>query len=162
WAYAAAAVGQVTFIALLFRLPLRPPPPADHHGADEVFAGFAFIRRNKVFLAAITLALFAVLLGGAVARLPISARDIRHAGPAAGPRLGAFRRALVQPRLPAWKHPGRVLLITVAGFGLATIGFGLSRNLALSMFCLYLTGAFDSVSVVIRLTLEQVIVPDRL
>src|SRR6266545_3627451 len=61
-----------------------------------------------------------------------------------------------------WRRPGRALLVTVAGFGLATIGFGLSRQLALSLVCLFATGAFDSVSVVIRLTLEQVLTPDPL
>ena len=70
--------------------------------------------------------------------------------------------ALVVTRLPPWKQPGRVLLIVVAGFGVATIGFGLSTNFYLSMMCLFLTGMFDSVSMVIRSTLEQVITPDRL
>ena len=168
WAYAAAALGQITVILLMFRLPLRPPQHTERRGAHEVFAGFAFIRTNPVFLAAITLDLFAVLLGGAVALLPIFAKDILHAGPAglgwlrAAPSLGAFTMALIQTHLPAWRRPGRVLLLTVAGFGLATIGFGLSRHLALSMVCLFFTGAFDSISVVIRMTLEQVLVPDRL
>ena len=70
--------------------------------------------------------------------------------------------ALLTTRLPPWRRPGRALLITVAGFALATIGFGLSRSMALSMVCLFLTGAFDAVSVVIRLTLEQVLTPDAL
>ena len=67
--------------------------------------------------------------------------------------------ALVTTRLPPWRHPGRVLLMVVAGFGLAMIGFGLSRSFALSLACLFLTGVFDNVSVVIRLTLEQTITP---
>jgi MFS family permease len=169
WAYVIAAAGQVTFIALLFRLPVKAPPPlVEKHRAADVFAGFTFIRRNPVFLAAITLDLFAVLLGGAVALLPVFAKDILAAGPVglgalrAAPSLGALTMALVQTRLPPWKRSGRALLITVAGFGLATIGFGLSENLILSLVCLFLTGAFDSVSVVIRLTLEQVLTPDRL
>ena len=70
--------------------------------------------------------------------------------------------ALVATRLPPWQQPGKVLLGVVAGFGLATIGFGLSTSLALSLACLFFTGVFDAVSVVIRLTLEQVITPDYL
>ncbi len=70
--------------------------------------------------------------------------------------------ALLTTRLPPWQRPGRALLITVAGFALATIGFGLSKSMALSLACLFLTGVFDSVSVVIRLTLEQVLTPDPL
>src|SRR5262249_32936521 len=149
WAYASAAVGQLLFVALLFRLPVKPPLHVERRGPTEVFAGFTFIKKNQGFLAAITLDLFAVLLRGALALLPIFAKDILRAGPAglgwlrAAPSLGALGMALVQTRLPAWKRPGRVLLIVVVGFGLATIGFGLSRNLALSLFCLFLTGAFD-------------------
>ncbi len=70
--------------------------------------------------------------------------------------------ALATTRLTPWQRPGRVLLVAVAGFGLATIGFGLSRSFALSMACLFFTGIFDNVSVVIRLTLEQIITPDHL
>jgi MFS family permease len=70
--------------------------------------------------------------------------------------------ALVTTRLPPWQRPGRVLMAVVAGFGLASIGFGLSRSFALSLLCLFLTGVFDNVSVVIRLTLEQTITPDHL
>jgi MFS family permease len=168
WAYVATAAGQLTFILMLRRLPLRPPQRSEPRGAEEIFAGFGFIRRHPVFLAAMTLDLFAVLLGGAVALLPIFAKDILAAGPSglgwlrAAPSLGAFVMALAQTRLPAWRRPGAALLVTVAGFGLATIGFGLSRSFALSLVCLALTGAFDSVSVVIRMTLEQVLVPDRL
>ena len=137
-------------------------------GARELFAGFTFIRRRPVFLAAITLDLFAVLFGGAVALLPIFAKDILRVGPLglgwlrAAPALGAMCMALVMTRLPPWRRPGYALLLTVAGFGLATLGFGLSRSMALSMICLFLTGVFDSVSVVIRLTLEQILTPDAL
>ena len=167
--FAAAAVGQLIFIGMLRTLPLRmPPPAADKRSAKDVFAGFRFVRQNPLFLAAITLDLFAVLFGGAVALLPIFAKDILGVGPAglgwlrAAPGLGALTMALVTTRLPPWQRPGRVLLMVVAGFGLATIGFGLSRSFALSLACLFLTGVFDNVSVVIRLTLEQIITPDHL
>ena len=169
WAYGLAAVGQIVFIAMLATLPAKAPPPADHHAsARDIFAGVRFIRRNPVYLAAITLDLFAVLLGGAVALLPIFAKDILHVGAAglgvlrAAPSVGALLMALVATRLPPWQQPGKVLLGVVAGFGLATIGFGLSTSLALSLVCLFFTGVFDAVSVVIRLTLEQVITPDYL
>jgi MFS family permease len=133
-----------------------------------MFAGFAFIRRNPLFLAAITLDLFAVLLGGAVALLPMYAKDVLNVGPTglgwlrAAPAAGALLMALVTTRLPPWKKPGVVLMAVVVGFGLSTIGFGLSTSFPLSLLCLFLTGVFDNVSVVIRLTLEQVLTPDSL
>ncbi len=167
--FAVAAVGQVIFVAMLLTMPVRVPPPATgRRSARDVFAGFRFVRNNPLFLSAITLDLFAVLFGGAVALLPMFAKDILVVGPAglgwlrAAPGAGALVMALVTTRLSPWQRPGRVLLVVVAGFGLATIGFGLSRSFALSMACLFLTGVFDNVSVVIRLTLEQTITPDHL
>jgi MFS family permease len=167
--FAAAAVGQLVFMAMLRTLPARRPVPAGTaHSAHDVFAGFRFVRRNPIFLAAITLDLFAVLFGGAVALLPIFAKDLLAVGPAglgwlrAAPSVGALTMALMTTRLPPWERPGRSLLFVVAGFGLATIAFGLSRSFALSLVCLFLTGVFDNVSVVIRLTLEQTITPDHL
>lgn len=164
-----AAIGQLAFVAQLLRLPEVPVlAHAREGGWASVFAGFRFVRGSRVYLAAITLDLFAVLLGGATALLPIFAKDVLRVGPEglgwlrAAPALGSFLMALVQTRLPPWRHPGQVLFIAVAGFGLATIGLGLSRNFALSLACLFLTGAFDSLSVVIRLTLEQLITPDEL
>jgi MFS family permease len=168
-AFALAAVGQVVFVAALSTMPVRRPPPATaRRSASEVFAGFRFVRDNPLFLAAITLDLFGVLFGGAVALLPIFAKDILAVGPAglgwlrAAPGVGALTMALITTRLQPWQRPGRILLFVVAGFGLATIGFGLSRSFALSMLFLFLTGVFDNVSVVIRLTLEQTITPDHL
>jgi MFS family permease len=164
-----AAVGQVIFMVMLTTLPAKRAAGSTHSPrAQDVFAGFRFVRNNPLFLAAITLDLFAVLFGGAVALLPIYAKDILQVGPAglgwlrAAPGVGALTMALVTTRLPPWQRPGRVLLLAVAGFGLATIGFGLSRSFPLSLACLFLTGVFDNVSVVIRLTLEQIITPDHL
>jgi len=168
-AFALAAVGQLVFVAALSTMPVRRPPPATaRRSASDVFAGFHFVRDHPLFLAAITLDLFGVLFGGAVALLPIYAKDILAVGPTglgwlrAVPGVGALTMALITTRLQPWQRPGRILLWVVAGFGLATIGFGLSRSFALSMVCLFLTGVFDNVSVVIRLTLEQTITPDHL
>jgi len=169
WSFAAAAAGQLFFMAMLRTLPARrPATPSAPRGPQDLFAGFRFVRNNPLFLAAITLDLFAVLFGGAVALLPIFAKDILGVGPAglgwlrAAPGAGAMTMALVTTRLAPWQRPGRVLLLVVAGFGLATIGFGLSRSFAFSLVCLFVTGIFDNVSVVIRLTLEQTITPDHL
>jgi len=80
----------------------------------------------------------------------------------AAPALGSLVMALSLTRMPPWRRPGRAMLIAVVGFGAATVVFGLSRNMALSMFCLFITGLCDSISVVVRVTLEQVITPDHL
>ena len=147
---------------------IAPPPPTGGRTIRDVFAGLGFIRRNPVFLAAITLDLFGVMLGGAVALLPIFAKDVLAVGPSglgalrAAPAVGALLAALLVTRLPPWERPGRVLLLTVVGFGLATVGFGLSTSVVLSLVCLFFVGAFDSVSMVIRTTLQQMITPDRL
>ena len=168
-AFFAASLGQLAFVLLLTRVPsVAPPPVAGRRSAREVFAGLAFIRRQPVFLAAITLDLFAVLMGGAVALLPIFAKDILEVGPSglgwlrAAPSTGALTMALITTRMRPWRRPGVALLWAVTGFGIAIIGFGLSRNVALSLVCLFLSGMFDSVSVVIRMTLEQMITPDAL
>jgi MFS family permease len=168
-AFAAAAIGQALFVVMLRTMPVRRPAPANgKRSAQDVFAGFRFVRANPLFLAAITLDLFAVLFGGAVALLPIFAKDILQVGPAglgwlrAAPGLGAMTMALITTRMTPWSRPGVALLWVVAGFGVAMIGFGLSRSFALSLVCLYFTGVFDNVSVVIRLTLEQMITPDHL
>jgi MFS family permease len=167
-AYLVAAVGNLLFALLLLTFPSVPSVTSARRNLSDIFAGFAFMWQTPVFLAAITLDLFAVLLGGAVALLPIYARDILQIGPEglgvlrAAPGLGALLTALLVTRLPPWRRPGQVLLLGVAGFGVATIGFGLSRSLWLSLACLFFTGAFDSVSMVIRETLMQSLTPDRL
>jgi MFS family permease len=168
-AYFAAAVLELIFIVQMMPLPtIWPEGRSEKRSVSDLFAGFSFIRKSPIFLAAITLDMFAVLFGGAVVLLPIYAKDILQVGPdglgwlRAAPSVGSMVMALLMTRLKPWKKPGQVLLWTVVGFGVATIGFGLSRSFALSLFCLFLTGAFDSVSVVIRLTIEQMITPDSL
>ncbi|MGD9905370.1 MAG: MFS transporter [Vicinamibacterales bacterium] len=164
-----AAAGELLFVVQLLRLPEVPVLASSREGGwRSVFAGFRFVRRSRIYLAAITLDLFAVLFGGATALLPIFAKDILQVGPQglgwmrAAPAVGSMLMALVQTRLPPWRQPGKVLLAAVAGYGVATIGLGLSRHFLLTMACLFATGVFDSVSVVIRLTLEQLITPDEL
>jgi MFS family permease len=167
--YVIAAAGHALFVGILFTLPHIPPAPTKK-AADlkDALAGARFIFNAPVLLGAMTLDLFAVLLGGATALLPIYARDVLHVGASglgwlrAAPSIGAFSMAIVQTRLKPWKSAGRTLLWTVAGFGAATFVFGLSRNFVLSMVALALTGVFDNISVVIRLTLEQLLTPDEM
>ncbi len=131
-------------------------------------AGTVFIRRTKVILAAITLDMFAVLLGGATALLPIFAKDILHVGPAglgwlrAAPSIGAVLVAVFVARRAPFERAGRALLWSVAGFGVATIIFGLSTSFPLSLLMLALLGGFDQISVIIRGTLVLVQTPDEL
>jgi MFS family permease len=131
-------------------------------------AGIRFVLRTKVLLAAITLDLFAVLLGGATALLPIFARDILQVGPTglgwlrAAPSLGAVLMAIALAYMPPLSKAGATLLWAVAGFGAATIVFGLSRSFALSLGMLGLLGALDNISVVIRGTLLLTQTPDMM
>lgn len=130
--------------------------------------GIKFLWKTKIMLAAITLDLFAVLLGGATTLLPVFAKDILHVGPGglgwlrAAPSIGAICVSLCLAYLPPFKKAGRVLLCAVAGFGIATIIFGISRSFWLSLLMLFLLGAFDNVSVVIRSTLLLMRTPDAL
>lgn len=132
----------------------------------SVLAGVVFVWQRKVILGATTLDLFAVLLGGATALLPIYARDILHVGPTglgllrAAPAVGALAMSLALVRWPLQRKVGHKLLWAVAVFGLATVVFGLSESFALSMVALLVTGAADSISVVMRSTLVQLETPD--
>jgi MFS family permease len=155
----------------LMVLLLRPRAVARVEGPAtlvSLLAGLRFVWRTRIILAAITLDMFAVLLGGATALLPIFARDILHVGAAglgelrAAPAVGAVLAALGIAHLPPFRHAGRTLLLVVAGFGLATIMFGLSRSFGLSLAMLGLLGALDNISVVIRGTLLLTRTPDEL
>jgi MFS family permease len=131
-----------------------------------LFAGFAYIRRNPLILGAITLDLFAVLLGGVLALLPVFARDVFDAGPwalgllRAAPGVGALLAAVIMTHRPPRRHVGRVIFGSVAIYGAAIIVFAFSRSFALSMMTLCVLGAADMVSVVIRMTLVQLETPD--
>jgi MFS family permease len=133
---------------------------------DSVFAGLKFIRATPLVLGAITLDLFAVLLGGATALLPIYARDILMIGPwglgllRTAPAVGALSLSLFFGRHPIRRHAGRVMFGAVATFGIATVVFGLSHWFLLSFVALIFLGASDVVSVVIRSSLVAILTPD--
>lgn len=135
---------------------------------ESLLAGVRFIRRTPVILAAITLDMFAVLFGGATALLPVFARDILQVGPEglgwmrAAPSIGAVLMVLMIAYLPPFQRAGKVLLLAVAGFGVATIVFGLSTSFPLSLAMLVLLGALDNISVVIRSTLFLTRTPDAM
>jgi MFS family permease len=159
--FALACVGFLVFIR-----PRPRPRSTEELSFASLLAGFRYIWNAKLILATITLDLFAVLLGGATALLPIFARDILEVGALelgfmqAAPAFGAFLMGLVLAHRPPLKRAGRALLWSVAAFGLATIGFGLAQNFYLSLLMLILTGASDNISVVIRGTLVQVLTPN--
>lgn len=135
---------------------------------QSVFAGIAFIRSRPIMLGAISLDLFAVLLGGATAMLPVYARDILFAGPWAlgllrtAPAVGAVMMALYLARFPLKHSVGRIMLTAVAVFGVATIVFSFSTNIALSVAMLVILGASDTISVVVRSSLVQILTPDEM
>jgi MFS family permease len=137
-------------------------------GFEGLFDGLRFVWETKIVLATITLDLFAVLFGGATALLPIFADRILHVGPAglgwlrSAPSFGAICMAMTQAHSPPLRRPGVALIIAVTGFGMATIVFGLSRSYPLSLVMLFLTGAFDNISVVVRNTLVQLLTPDAM
>ena len=159
----------------LFFLMVLPIPRAKQSVGQKkentwqsLAAGAKFVFSKKVILATITLDLFAVLLGGSVALLPIFADQILHCGPVglgwmrAAPAIGAFAMALLVAYLPPMRQAGRRLLWCVAGFGVATIVFGLSKAFWLSLLMLFLAGAVDSVSVIIRGSIVQLVTPDEM
>lgn len=133
-----------------------------------LFAGIGFIRRRPVILGSITLDLFAVVLGGATALLPVYAKDIFETGPAGlgllrlSPAIGALTFSILLVRWPIHRHAGPIMFATVAVFGLATIAFGLSTSLPVAMVALAAMGASDMVSVVIRMTLIQLGTPNEM
>ena len=146
----------------------RTPPAREPVRVAVLLAGFDYIRRNPIVLGAIGLDLFAVLLGGALALLPVFARDILHTESwglgflRAAPGIGALLMALVLTRWQAHKHVGRIIFTAVAVFGASVLVFSLSRSFALSMAALACMGAADMINVVIRMTLVQLQTPDEM
>jgi MFS family permease len=165
------AVVALTGIAsgILYRSlpPPRAPEPSPNVRKDWR-VGLRFIFKSPLLLPALTLDMFAVLFAGVTALLPAVATDILHVGPfgygvlRAAQSIGAVSMAVIGGRIAAWRRPGHVLLIVVALFGAATIAFGLSTWFPLSVALLVLMGGLDNISVVIRLTTEQMVVPDSI
>ena len=162
------ALSLVSLACILSLRKGREPASEEAVGLDEVLAGVRLIRRTNVLFGAVSLDLFAVLLGGAVALLPIFAKDILEVGPTGlgllrtAPAVGSFLAALAIARFPIRRRAGPTLFVVVAAFGACVVVFGLSRQLWLSMLALGLGGAFDMVSVVLRSTILPLVTPDEL
>jgi MFS family permease len=145
----------------------RTPPAREPMSLKTFFAGFSYIRRQPVILGVISLDLFAVLLGGVTALLPVFARDIFNAGPwalgflRAAPAVGALAMALALARWSLERNTGKLMFASVASFGLSTIVFALSGHFIVALLALMVLGASDMISVVIRMTLVQLGTPDE-
>ncbi len=170
--YIVQAVSAVAVLAsfLLLKLRIEPvevlPEKSKIPAVQAIVEGVRFVWRDKLILPAMSLDLFAVLFGGATALLPIYAVEILHGGVhalawlRAAPAIGAVSMALATAHLPRVKNAGAALLWGVAGFGVATIVFAVSKSFWLSFAMLILTGAFDNISVVLRNSLVQTETPD--
>ncbi len=151
-------------------LKSRNSPPIKIYESilDSLKEGVRFVFKTKMMLSALSLDLFSVFFGGAVALLPIFSQDILHSGPKglgylrAAPSVGALIAMIFMAYFSPIKKAWRNLLIAATGFGLATILFGISRNFYLSIVALFLTGVFDSVSIVVRSTIMQLLTPDEI
>ena len=163
--FLAANVAAVSTLRIKVESVERPPEPLSW---QTTLAGLRYIWREKAILGFISLDLFAVLLGGAVALLPVYAKEILLTGPwglgllRSAPAVGAGVMAIFLAHKPLGRHAGSRMLWCVAGFGLATIFFGLSRNLYVSLLALFLVGATDMVSVIVRQLLIQLGTPDEM
>jgi len=164
----ALAIAVVILCLLLIRAQQPPLVLGERSTLRSLAEGLTFLRRTQVILAAITLDLFAVLLGGATTLLPVFARDILRVGPTglgllqAAPSVGALCMTLCLAHTPPFKKAGRALLLAVAIFGLATCIFGVSHLFWLSLLMLAVLGASDNISVVIRSTLLLTRTPDEM
>lgn len=169
-AYAADVVLVISAMVCYSIIPNRPLPPiSEEQGIyEKIKAGIKFVFKNQIILSAISLDLFAVLFGGAVALLPIFADEILHVGAVglgflrSAPAIGALIIAVYMTHHPIQKHVGKILLWSVAGFGFCMIGFALSTSFILSMSMLILSGMFDCVSVIVRGTLIHTLTPDNM
>jgi MFS family permease len=164
---AAILAASTAAILLIGRKPM-PESVEGESVVDSLMAGIRYVRRSPALLGSMALDLFAVFFGGAIALLPIFATDILHVGAAGlgllrtAPSVGALLVMLVATRWPPTRHAGRTLLITVAGFGLSMIVFGLSTTFALSLVALFFSGVTDGISMIIRNTILRVLSPERL
>jgi MFS family permease len=161
--FALFLIASVNVISIRIQRYVAPRQPVT---LASVFAGVTFIRNKPIMLGTISLDLFAVLLGGATALLPMFARDILHAGPwglgllRASPALGSLTMSIILARYPLKAGVGLKMFWAVAVFGIATIVFALSTNIGLSVVALFVVGASDTVSVVVRSSLVQLLTPD--
>ncbi|EHM02148.1 transporter, major facilitator family protein [Acetobacteraceae bacterium AT-5844] len=161
----AAIFALAALSASLIRMR-QPARPRDKVTLEAVFGGLRFIRSRPEIMGAISLDMFAVLLGGAVAMMPLYAHDILHAGPwglgilRGAPAVGALAVSILLARKPIKRHAGLLMFGAVAVFGLANIAFGFSTWLPLSALALAVAGGADVVSVVVRSTLVQLRTPD--
>ncbi|MBZ5609787.1 MAG: MFS transporter [Acidobacteriia bacterium] len=166
--YCCAAAGYLTAMLLVSMIRLQFVARARGASSALVLEGLQYIWRNKLVLGSISLDLFAVLLGGAVALLPVYARDILNAGAyglgvlRSAPALGAVLMAIALAYRPLRRRAGITLLCCVFGFGTFTVIFGISRSMAVSLVALALIGACDMVSVIVRHTLVQLATPDAM
>jgi MFS family permease len=169
-AYAVDVALMIIGLTLMLSVANKPVPPitSEEGVAEKIKAGLRFVWHNKIILSAISLDLFAVLFGGAVALLPIFADKILHVGSfelgilRASPSIGALLMAFYITHNPISKNAGKTLLYCVAGFGCCMILFGISTNFWLSLSLLVLSGVFDCVSVIIRGTLLQTLTPENM
>lgn len=160
-------LGGLILISGVANKPL-PPSTGEEGVSEKIKAGLRFVFHNKIILSAISLDLFAVLFGGAVALLPIFADEILHVGSVgvgvlrAAPSIGALLMAFYITHNPIQKNTGKILLYCVAGFGVCMILFALSTNFWLSLLLLIVSGGFDCISVIIRSTLLQTLTPENM
>jgi MFS family permease len=167
--YLIAVVIAAVAVGLLLKLKVNSKSREKvETSTSSVFEGFRYIWREKLILGAISLDLFAVLLGGAVALLPVYAKEILNTGPwglgilRSAPGIGAGIMAVVIAYKPLRKNVGATMLWCVAAFGLFTVLFGISRSMVFSIIALFIVGATDMVSVIVRGTLIQVATPDEM
>jgi MFS family permease len=168
-AYSVTGVLYVVGLGVLMLVRTNTKPEHQHGSRIELIKeGLAYVWRQKIVFGAISLDLFAVLLGGATALLPVFARDVLHVGPEgfgvlrASPAIGATAVALLLAVKPIRRHAGLLMFGGVAVFGLATIVFALSRVMSLSIVALAVLGGADMISVYVRQTLVQLVTPDHM
>jgi len=170
WAYSLVVglVGLGFVLFLFIQSKVMPVKEAQETIGQSIRTGVQFVFQNQVVLGALSLDMFAVLFGGAVAMLPVFAAEVLRVGPQglgflrAAPAAGAVLMALYLAYHPPLKNTGKKLFISVAGFGLSMILFALSKNFYLSLFLLALSGMFDNISVIVRHTILQLYTPDHM
>jgi MFS family permease len=164
--YSMTLLSMLAFIVLISTLrPRKEVTVSKAFSIQTMLDGARYVRRARLLLGSISLDMFAVLLGGAVSLMPIFAQDILHAGPRglgilrAAPAIGALCTSITLSQRPIKHHAGKMMLTAVAIFGIATVVFGLSRSLPLSLVALFFIGASDNISVIVRQTILQLGTP---